>query len=141
MRILPRGGRNFFSRHRCLNLPDVLGPGDPPTTPPHPFEKTLFFNFGAKIQICDAKIQICGAKLQIYGDKSQVHGDKIQIYSAKIQILDPKFKYLKFCTTKNLPLCTRKSPGAAGLTPTHLPIGVFWFLVCYAATQLATQLQ
>ena len=36
------GGRNIFSRHRCLNLPEVLG--DPPTPPPHP-SKRLHLQF------------------------------------------------------------------------------------------------
>jgi len=108
----PRGGRNIFSRHQCLNLPEVLG--DPPPPPPTPNRKDSMFNFGAKIQIYGAKIQICSAKSQIYSAKTQ-------ICSAKIQVFDPKFKYLYVCTTKNLPICMSKTPGTASLTPTHPP--------------------
>jgi len=78
--------------------------------------KDSIFDFGAKIQIYGAKIQIYGNKIQIYSVKTQIRG-------AKIQTFDPKFRHLNFCTTKNLPLCTRKTPGAGGLTPTHPPIG------------------
>jgi len=42
----------------------------------------------------------------------------------KIQIFDPKFKFLNFYTTKNLPLSMMKTPGAACLTPTHSPVVV-----------------
>jgi len=53
-----RGMRNIFSRHRCLNLPEVLGdPGGPPHPPQTSCEKTLFSNFGAKIQIYGAKFK------------------------------------------------------------------------------------
>ena len=90
------------------------GPTHPRLTP---CDKTLLFKFGANIQTHGAKIQIYGAKIQIYNAKTQ-------ICAAKIQIFDPKFKFLNFCTTKNLPLRTRKTPGAAGLTPTHPTIGV-----------------
>jgi len=115
--LVPRGGRNIFSRHRCLNLPRSWGTHP---TPPHTLRKDSIFNFGAKIQID-------GAKIQIYGDKIQIYISKTQICGAKIQTFDPKFKYLNFCTTKNLPLCTRKSPGFAGWTPTHPPIFVCLF--------------
>jgi len=45
-----RGMRNIFSRHRCLNLPEVLGDhggpwgtlGDPPTSPKHPAKRLYF---------------------------------------------------------------------------------------------------
>ena len=72
--ICARGGRNIFPRHRWRILPEVLG--DSPT-PPTPFEKILFSNFGAKIRVYGAKTQISGAKNQIRG--------------AKIQIFDRKF--------------------------------------------------
>jgi len=98
------------------------GPGGPTHTPPHTREDSIF-NFGAKFQVY-------GAKIQIYGDKIHLYGAKTQRCGAKIQIFDPKFKNLNFCTTKNLPLCTRKTPGAAGLTPTHPPIGVSKKLTC-----------
>jgi len=91
------------------------GPGGPTHLPPNTPRKDFFFNSGAKIQIYAAKIQI-------YGDKIQSYIAKTQICGAKIQILDPKFKYLNFGTTQNLPLCTRKTPSAAGLTPTHPPL-------------------
>jgi len=74
--------------------------------PPHTLQKNLFSKFGAKNQMN-------GAKIQIHGAKTQIHG-------AKIQIFDLKFKKMNFCTTKNLPLCTRKTPN---LTPTHPLIG------------------
>jgi len=109
-----RGARNIFSR--CLNLPLVMG--DPPTPHPHPSKIPYIQNFGAKIEICD------GADIQIYGAKIQTYSAKTQVCGPKIQIFDPKFKYMNFCTAKNLPLCTRKTPGAAGLTHTHPPIGV-----------------
>ena len=92
------------------------GPGGPIHPPPTPFRKDSIFNFG--------QIQIYGAKIQMYGDKIQIYSAKIQICGAKIQIFDPQFKYVNFCTTKNLPLCTRKTPRADGLTPTHPPIVV-----------------
>jgi len=85
--------------------------------PPHAPRKYSIFNFGAKVQIYCAKVQTYADKIQIYSAKTQIRGDKIQIF-------DPKFKYLYFGTTKNLPLCTRRTPGAAGLTPTRPPIGV-----------------
>ena len=80
--------------------------------PQHHAEKTIYSKFGAKIQIC----------------------------GAKIQILDPIS--INFCTTENLPLCKRKSPNPASLSPTHpllglskkskyIPLDVFstfWFL-------------
>jgi len=93
------------------------GPGEPTHTPPHTLRKDSIFNFGAKIQIY-------GAKIPKYGDIIQICSAQTQICGAKIQIFDPKFKYLNFCTTKNLPLCTRTTPGAAGLTSTHPPIAV-----------------
>jgi len=83
----PRGARNICSRHRCLNLPEVVG--DPPTPPPSPCEKTLFSTFGAKIQIFGAKIQIFGAKTQICSSQTQLCG-------AKIQTFDLKFKFNQF---------------------------------------------
>ena len=99
----PRSGRNIFSRHQCLNLPEVLG--DPSTAPPHPSRRLSF--------------QFWRPKSNIWRQKSDIYSAKTQICAAKIHIFDPKFKYLNFCTTKNLPLCTRKTPGAAVLTPTH----------------------
>ena len=41
----------------------------------------------------------------------------------------PKMTF-KFGTTKNLPLCTRKPPNLAGLSPTHAPLGVSKKLKC-----------
>jgi len=106
-----RGMRNIFSRHRCLNLPEVLG--NPPTPPQHP----------GKDSICkfDAKIQINVAKTQIFSTKTQICRSQTQIFGAKIQIFDPKFKSINFCTTKNLPLSTRKTPNPSSLSPTPPP--------------------
>jgi len=98
-------------------LKPLEGPGGPTHPPPHTLSKRLYFQFWRQIQIYGAKIQIYGEKIQIYSAKTQICGDKIQIF-------DPKFKYLNFRHTKNLPLCTRKNPSAAGLTPTNPPIGV-----------------
>jgi len=81
--------------------------------PPHTLSKRYAFNFGAKIQIYRAKIQICGDEIPKYSAKTQ-------ICVAKIQLFDPKFKFFNFCTTKNLPLCTRKT--------THSPFFVSFFI-------------
>jgi len=90
--VWARGGRNIFSRHRCLNLPKVVGdlPNRPPPTP----GKDSMFNFGAKIQIYRAKIQICGDKTQIYSAKTHLCGAKIQILDPKFKYIAPKFKYV-----------------------------------------------
>jgi len=91
--VLPRGGRNFFfSRHRWRNLPEVLR--DSPY-PPLPLHKTRF-TILVEIQIRGVNIQTCGAKIQIFS----------------------LFKRNKFLYHKNLPLYTRKPPGAADLSPT-----------------------
>ena len=104
-------------------------PGGPTHPPPTPCRKTLILNFGAKIQIYGAKIQIFSAKTQICSSQTQICG-------AKNQIFDPKFKSINFCTTKNLPLCTRKPPNLAGLGPTHPP----WVLtVLYTLSGLERQ--
>ena len=85
----PRGGRNIFPTP--IPKPPA-GPRGPTPHPPHTLRIDYIFDVGAKIQIYSAKPQICFAKIQIFG---------------------PKFKYLNFCTTKNLPFCMSKTPGAA----------------------------
>jgi len=98
-------------------------PGGPTHPPPTPCRKTLILNFGAKIQIYGAKIQIFSAKTQICSSQTQICG-------AKNQIFDPKFKSINFCTTKNLPPFTRKTPNPSGLSPTHPTLGASKKLKC-----------
>jgi len=78
------------------------GPGGP--TPPTPFEKTLFSNFGAKIQINSAKIQMYGAK--------------IQIYSANFKYMAPKLKYLNPNSNKWIFVPLKTSRFVRGKLPT-----------------------
>lgn len=67
------------------------------THPPPPlFEKTRFWDFGAKIQMYVTKY-----------------------VAPKFNYLTPDWKKMKIPNTPNLPLCTRKPPGTASMTPTH----------------------
>jgi len=91
------------------------GPEGPTHPPPTTFEKTLF--------------SILSPKLKYVAPKFKDTATKFKYIAPKLKYVAPKFKcltqiqILEFCTTKNLPLCTRKTPGAAGLTPTQPPIG------------------
>jgi len=91
-------------------MPKPPGGQEGPNHPPHTLRKEYVFDLGAKIQIYGAKIQVNGDKIQKYSAKTQICG-------AKIQTFNNKFKFLNICTTKNLPLATRKTPGTAGLNP------------------------
>jgi len=67
------------------------------------------------------------AKIQIHGTEISIYSAKTQICGAKIQIFELKFKQLKICTTKNLPLCIRKTPNPAKLSPTLIGVSVALF--------------
>ena len=115
--VVPRGMRNFFCRHRWRNLTEPEVPRPPPLPPFH-HEKTLFWGVGAKKSNIIAKIPKIGAKYPStkYGAKFKYQGQ----YSHEI----------KLCTTKDLPLCTRKFPDPTDLTPPLPFIGVSEKLKC-----------
>ena len=119
----------FFSRHRCVNLPEVLG--DSPIPPQHRAKRLYFQILAPKFKYV-AKFHILSAKTQIWSSQTQICGTKIQIF-------DPNFQSINFCTTKNLPLCTRKTPNPASLTPTHPTLGVSKKLIAYPFRMLHAQ--
>ena len=89
-----RGGRNTFSRHRCRNLPELPRPSPPPLL--H-LEKTWFWDVGAKIPRSSTKMSGYGGAI--------------------FKIWTHNSKKSRFCTTTNLPLCTRKTRNTADLSP------------------------
>jgi len=65
------GWEEYFSRHRYLNLTDVLGKQK---TPQNYIWKDSVFNVGTKIQIHGAKIQVNGDKILVHSAKTQICG-------------------------------------------------------------------
>jgi len=82
-----RGGRNIFSRHRCRNLPEVLG--HPPTPPPYPSERHDFTILAPKFKDIALKFKYVAPKFKFMAPRSNIWH---------------KFKINESCTTKNLPL-------------------------------------
>ena len=90
------------------------GPGGPTHPPQHPVKRLYFQSLAPKFKHMAPKFNYLAPKIKYVA----------HICGAEIQIFDPKFRSINFCTTKNLPLCTRKPPNLAGLSPTHPPLGV-----------------
>jgi len=87
------------------------GPGEPTQPPPTTCKDSIFKlwrqnsniwrqNWNIQRQTCSLLTQRCGAKIQMF---------------------DHKFKSINVCTTKNLPLYTRKPPNPARQLVTHPP--------------------
>ena len=116
-----KGYAKFFSRHRWLNLLEVLG--NPPTHPQHPAERLYFRNLAPKFKYMAPKFKYLAPKLKYV--------------APKLKYVAPKIKYLIqnsnqsiFVPLKNLPLLTRKTPNPSSLSPTHPALGVSKKLKC-----------
>jgi len=77
-----RGARNIFSRHRCLNLPEVLG------THPHtptPFEKTLFAILAPNLKYMAPICNYMAPKFKYVVTKFKYIAPKLVIQTGKLQ--------------------------------------------------------